>query len=662
MTPRAAALLLSTSLVLVAACSMHSREAGMLEDPVEVNEIAMPEAEPTSTPVGGEGDSSASLDDRTRVADLPARTTTETAELRRQEPVEESSDEVASGRLAQAEKKAEAPMVASRKDPSSADMDALAVSTPTARPARERGVGASTVAPASPKTTSGGSAGYGAAMGPTGGAVAASTGSVAMPAEPVQPQQITTYGGTEDYTDYGVNPYTMVVDDALSTFSIDVDTASYAIARKKIEAGALPPLEGVRVEEFINYLDYGYTGPSQASEAPFAVHMAAMPDPFRDNRHILRVGVQAKEVSRDEREPVHLTFLVDVSGSMSSPDKLPLAQQSMHMLVDSLREDDTVALATYAGRVARILEPTSAGNKRAIHDAISSLQSGGSTGMSSGIDLAYEMAWESFEKGHENRVIVLSDGDANVGRTSWDEMLSQIKGYADRGVTLSTIGLGMGNYKDTLMEQLSNKGDGNNFYIDDADQARRVFVEDLGGTMVTVARDVKIQVEFNEESVLAYRLLGYENRDIADKDFRNDKVDAGEVGSGHNVTALYEVILAEGYDRELATVRLRWEQPGADVDQGGSGGRERAYTFRDRDLAETVSMAPRTLRMAYATATFAEILRHSPAAQELSMDELIAFAKASKRPGEDDDAEVVALMEKARALGLRTSGGTVTRR
>ncbi|NOY28214.1 MAG: DUF3520 domain-containing protein [Oligoflexia bacterium] len=476
----------------------------------------------------------------------------------------------------------------------------------------------------------------------------------------VPPAEVTTYGSSERYTDYGVNPFTMVADDALSTFSIDVDTASYSLARKKLDAGVLPPLESVRVEEFVNYLDYGYKAPTDGS--PFSVHMAAMPDPFREGHDVLRVGIQGKKLSRDERPPLHLTFLVDVSGSMSSADKLGLAKKSLHMLVDNLREDDTVGLCTYAGRVAKILEPTSAANKRQIHDAIEGLKSGGSTAMSSGIDLAYGMAWASFEPGEENRVVVLSDGDANVGRTSWDDMLSQVKGYADKGVTLSTIGFGMGNYQDTLMEQLSNKGDGNNYYIDDSQQARRVFVDDLGGTLVTIARDVKIQVEFNPESVLAYRLIGYENRDIADKDFRDDKVDAGEVGAGHNVTALYSVLLKDGYARDLATVRLRWEQPGADVDQGGSAATERSFRFSDSALAERTDLAAKDLRIAYASATFAEVLRQSPEVEELSMDQLIAFARHARRAGEKDDIELVGLMEKARDLGAGTSSGSVSTR
>ena len=347
---------------------------------------------------------------------------------------------------------------------------------------------------------------------------------------------------SEEYTDHGINPFTLVTKDPLSTFSIDVDTASFTMARRKLNQGVLPAWEGVRAEEFINFFDYDYVAPKNE---PLAVHMEAMPDPFKDGRHILRVGLQAMEYEPEDRPPLHLTFLVDVSGSMSSRDKLGLAKVSMHTLVDNLGAGDTVALATYAGRVAKVLDPTEATEKTRIHAAIDALRSGGSTAMSSGIDLAYAMADEAFEEGAENRVVILSDGDANVGKSSWEAMLRQIKGFADQGITLSTIGFGQGNYRDTLMEQLANKGDGNNFYVDSQRESDRIFGEQIGGTMITVARDTKVQVEFNPAAVSSYRLIGYENRDIADADFRNDRVDAGEVGSGHSVTALYEVILGE---------------------------------------------------------------------------------------------------------------------
>lgn len=526
------------------------------------------------------------------------------------------------------------------------EADALAVSEERAKDRRAR---KDTSAPM-PSTIAAGpmpgksAGGGGAPYAPIGGELASS------PA----PEPVVTGSTSEDYTDYGVNPFTMVADDPQSTFSIDVDTASYTISRRKLQEGSLPSFAAVRVEEYVNYFDYDYVAPQND---PFAVNMEAMPDPFRPGHHLLRIGVQGREVSRDERPPLHLTFLVDVSGSMSSPDKLPLAKQSLHKLVDTLREDDTVALATYAGRVACILEPTSAGDTRRVHEAIEGLSSGGSTAMSAGIDIAYDLARKSFREGHENRVLILSDGDANVGRTSWDDMLSQIKGHADDGVTLSTIGFGMGNYKDTLMEQLANKGDGNNFYIDSEDQAQRVFVEKIGGTLVTIARDTKIQVEFNPASVRAYRLIGYENRDIADKDFRNDRVDAGEVGAGHSVTALYDVILKDGYSRELAKVRMRYEKPGAD-----GTATEKAWTFQDRALKETPWLASRDTRIAYSAATFAEILRESPNAAEISLDELTRFAEKSRRSGEKDDDELISLMRKAASLGAGRGGGlTVSR-
>jgi Ca-activated chloride channel family protein len=491
---------------------------------------------------------------------------------------------------------------------------------------------------------------------PTGGATLSSSNGPVVPVSPVVPVVIAEQRSTtEEYTDHGVNPYTLVSNDRHSTFSIDVDTAAYSVARRKLNEGALPPEAAVRVEEFINFFDYpSYAAPA---EGPFAVHMAAMADPFRPGHHTLRVGVQGKELTQAERQPVHITFLVDVSGSMQSADKLPLAKRSMHMLVDGLGEDDTVALATYAGQVARILPPTKAMNKRQIHEAIDRLGAGGSTAMSAGIDLAYGMAMESFRPGHENRVVILSDGDANVGAASFDTLLAQIKQYADKGVTLSTIGLGMGNYRDTLMEQLANKGDGNNFYIDSQAQAQRVFVEELGGSMLTIARDVKIQVEFNPDAVSAYRLVGYENRNIADKDFRNDRVDAGEVGSGHDVTAVYDVILKDGYAGELAAVRMRWEAPGAD-----KAAQEKAWRMTADALGQLDARAKKDTQIAYAAATFAEVLRGSPTAAEVSMDALIRYTKAAARPGQKDDQELISLMEKARALGAGERGQALSQR
>ena len=459
------------------------------------------------------------------------------------------------------------------------------------------------------------------------------------------PQDSATSG--EEYVDYGINAFVDTAEDALSTFSIDVDTASYTIARRKLNEGKMPAFEGIRVEEFINYFDYHY---DSSDAKPFVVDMEAMVHPFKADRHILRVGLQGQELAADTRPALHLTFLVDVSGSMSSADKLPLAKEAMHMLVDTLRDDDTVAMATYAGNISKILDPTHGDSKKKIHAAIDRLTSGGSTAMSSGLDLAYEMAWNSFEAGAENRVIVLSDGDANVGRTSWSNMLKQIKSYADRGVTMSTMGFGMGNYKDTAMEQLANKGDGNNFYIDSRAQAHRVFVEDFNSSMINIARDVKIQMDFNPEVVESYRLIGYENRDIADKDFRNDRVDAGEIGSGHNVTALYELVLAESYgDEKIATARLRYEKPGAD-----SVATERSWNVDTSDISSKRE-ASDSLKIAFTAGTFAEILRKSPHVSGISLTDLIQYGEGAKRRGEKDDIELIHLIEKARELSENKS-------
>ena len=453
---------------------------------------------------------------------------------------------------------------------------------------------------------------------------------------------------TESYRDYGVNDTTLVTDDPLSTFSIDVDTASYTVARRKLLEGRLPPRAAVRVEEFVNYFPYDYEEPKRG--VPFAVDLEATPHPWIGSHHIVRVGLQGKSYRPEEREPVHLTFLVDVSGSMSRPDKIGYAQRSLRYLVESLDPSDTVALATYAGRVAEILPPTSARDRATIFSAIEGLRAGGSTAMSSGIDLAYQMADRSFVAGHENRVIVLSDGDANVGKTSHEQILKQIRRYADKGITLSTIGLGMGNYKDTMMEQLANKGDGNHYYIDSLNEAKRVFAQDLAGTVRTIAKDVKIQVAFDPESVISYRLIGYENRDIADRDFRNDAVDAGEVGSGHRVTALYDVVLRDKPRRSLATVRVRNKQPGPDGPAA-----EHAFTIRASDVGKRFASASSDLRVAFAASQFAEVLRGSRHAEEVRLGDVADLARAAARPGVQEDAELVRLIEAAERLSADTT-------
>jgi Ca-activated chloride channel homolog len=444
----------------------------------------------------------------------------------------------------------------------------------------------------------------------------------------------------DDFKDYGVNEMTRTSDEAQSTFAIDVDTASYAISRRKIVEGSLPPASAVRVEEYLNYFRYSYAPPTDGS--PFAVHLDAAPSPFATGNHLLRIGVQAKQVSVRDRKPAHLVFLVDVSGSMNRPDRLPLAKRSLRILVDNLNDGDTVALVTYAGSTRVVLEPTPIERKAEIMSAIEDLTASGSTAMGSGIELAYGLAARTLGPDSISRVIVLSDGDANVGRTSHQQILETIAGKVEEGVTLSTIGFGMGNYKDQLMEQLANKGNGNYYYIDTISQARRVFQEQLGGTLEVVAQDVKIQVEFDPEVVAAYRLIGYENRHIDNRDFRNDKVDAGEIGAGHSVTALYEVKLARDAG-DLATVRIRAKKP------RGTRAEETAYRFGADRVSRRFEDASVDLRFATAVMGAAEIFRRSEYAAEWSLDQVLAIARAASQQSAERE-EFIALVERARPL------------
>lgn len=459
-------------------------------------------------------------------------------------------------------------------------------------------------------------------------------------------QQARAVTNTEQYTDHGTNAMTLATDDGLSTFSVDVDTASFTIARKKLDSGALPPEGAVRVEEFVNYFPYSYRKPTDGS--PFAVNLEAAPHPWNTGRAILRVGVQGREVAKAKQKPRRLTFLVDVSGSMQKADKLPLVQSSLRTLVDNLGPEDSVALVTYAGSTRVVCGPTPMARRAELHEAIDALTAGGSTAMGSGIQLAYEQAMLGYVAGAENRVLVLSDGDANVGATSHDQLLASIAGYAKKGVSLSVLGFGMGNYKDSLMEQFADKGDGNYYYIDSQSEAQRVFGKNIAGTLEVIARDVKIQVEFDPSVVHAWRLIGYENRDVADKDFRNDKVDAGEVGSGHSVTAVYELILKDGARTSggnVATVRLRAKAPGPDAPS-----KEYTTSLAASQMRSELASASADTRLAFAAASFAERLRGSRYAGELSYDQILALARGAARPGVAEDKELIRLIQRAKAL------------
>jgi Ca-activated chloride channel family protein len=426
-------------------------------------------------------------------------------------------------------------------------------------------------------------------------------------------------------------------EERFSTFSADVDTASYSESRRALREGRLPNADTVRVEEFVNYFRYDYPAPT---EQPFAVYTDLAPDPFHAGRQLLRVGVQAKRVAPEDRKTMHLTFLVDVSGSMNAPDRFPLVKDSLRILVANLNDRDTVSLVTYAGGVREVLPPTAVDQKGAILEAIDSLRIGGGTNMGSGMELAYREAVKWVRPGEVSRVIVLTDGDANIGNTTHADILKSVEGYVKEGVTLSTIGFGAGNYRDSMLEQLADQGNGNNYYVDDLRQARRVFEEQLTGMLQIVAKDLKLQVEFNPEAIRRYKLVGYENRVLAKQDFRNDKVDAGDVGAGHTVTALYEVELTGARVETLATVRVRAKAP------EGESAEEQAFPVHREQLRQDFDLAPPSFRLATVAASFAEALRGN---SDVSYLELETLAAGCAGAGEDA-IELRRLIGQARML------------
>lgn len=478
-------------------------------------------------------------------------------------------------------------------------------------------------------------------------------GRLTKPSEDITKEELNNSTDTEAFKNYGVNVWTKTKKDSFSTFAVDVDTGSYTIARRILTEGSLPPANSVRVEEFVNYFKYQY--PSPITSHPFSLTMEASASPFNENRYLLRVGLKGREVRKAERPATHLTFLVDNSGSMNSDDKLGLVKKSLKMLVKNLEPQDTVAITTYAGGVSLVLPPTSIVDKEIILNAIDNLVSGGGTAMEAGIDLAYKQAHASFQVGSINRIIICSDGDANIGKTEPTEILKQIKSYVDQGITVSTIGFGMGNYKDAMMEQFANKGNGNYYYIDNISQAKRIFVEQLNGTLQVIAKDVKVQVEFNPTTVSEYRLVGYENRDIADEDFRNDAVDAGEIGAGHTVTAIYEVKLRKQPDNNLATVRLRYKTPDA---QEITPAEEVAASFDLSRLQQNFDAASEDFRFSIAVAAFAEVLRESFAAKDWSLEKIISITETASQPNDKERQEFLQLVKKAQQLKLATSTAT----
>ncbi len=479
----------------------------------------------------------------------------------------------------------------------------------------------------------------------------------------------------EGYNDVVDNPFQRVTDAPLSTFGIDVDTASYANARRFLTGGQLPPAEAVRIEELINYFPYDYEPPSPRDEMPFAVDVAAHPAPWAPEHRLVRVALKGREVEADRRPTANLVFLVDVSGSMSDANKLPLVQQALTEMVEQLRRDDRVAIVTYAGEAGIALNSTPGSERGAIIDGIRRLSAGGSTNGAAGILTAYEIARRNFIEGGANRVILATDGDFNVGLTSDDQLIQVITAEAKTGVFLTVLGFGMGNLQDGKLEQLADKGNGHYAYIDGEREAKKALVDELDATLVTIAKDVKIQVEFNPAQVAGYRLIGYENRAMAAEDFADDTKDGGEIGAGHTVTALYEVVPidqelpgadgvplryqggsdddttrgappARGVSGELLVVKLRWKAPDEDVST------ERDVPFVDR--GEGARGADDDWRFAASVAAFGMLLRRSPYSGDADWRMVLDLAEGGL--GRDDGGwrhEFIDLVQRAQTL----SGG-----
>ncbi len=455
--------------------------------------------------------------------------------------------------------------------------------------------------------------------------------------------------GGEQYSHMPENQFVDASQDAMATLSLDVDTASYTLMRRDLLANRLPAPDSVRVEEWINFFDYA-DEPASNGDDPLAVSLESAPSPFGEGMSLLRVAVRAEEVPQEQRPSANLVFLVDVSGSMADANKLPLVQESLGILLDALRPDDTVAIVVYAGADAVVLEPTPIMERAHVLDAVMSLGAGGSTNGAAGIRTAYDLASQHLRPGGINRVILCTDGDFNVGVTG-DELIRLIERQRDRGITLSVLGYGSGNYNDRDMERLADHGNGNYAYIDSRNEALRVLSRDLAGTLQVVAKDVKIQVQFDDAVVHRFRLIGYENRVLAHEDFANDAVDAAEVGSGDFVTAFFEYELDPGvdpsqYDGALAEVRVRWKPADGDTST------ERSYSIGVRESRARVEDATPAFRFGAAVAELAEILRGSEHSQGARFDDVIALARSAGYRT-DDARELVELAARARNLSRR---------
>ena len=447
----------------------------------------------------------------------------------------------------------------------------------------------------------------------------------------------------DQYEDVDPNPVKLVSEEPVSTFSIDVDTASYANVRRFLEDGVLPPKDAVRIEELINYFDYTYPQPAEG-EAPFSTQVNVMPSPFAEGRELMQIGIQGRDIDRDARPPVNLTLLMDVSGSMFSDDKLPLAKKAIKLMLEEMEPTDTIAIVVYAGAAGEILEPTPVSDKRKIVAALEALQAGGSTAGGEGLRLAYSLAEQGLKEDAVNRVMLLTDGDFNVGISDPEQLEDFVSRKRETGIYLSVLGFGRGNYNDAMMQKIAQTGNGTAAYVDTLSEARKILADDLSGNIFPIADDVKIQVEFNPARVAEYRLIGYETRLLDREDFNNDKVDAGDIGAGTSVTAIYEITpvgssatqidplrygdtdtSASDPSGEYAFVKLRYKAPGAEE----SVLLERPVTQADR--VASVAAAPQWARFATAVAGYGEMLKGGEAlSAEFGWEDIRNLANGAK--------------------------------
>lgn len=467
-----------------------------------------------------------------------------------------------------------------------------------------------------------------------------------------------TNWNTENYSTIHENGFKDVRTDPLSTFSIDVDNASYANVRRYINQGQLPPADAVKIEEMINYFKYNYPEPNV--EHPFSITTELGKCPWNKNHHLMHVGLKGKNIDKSKLPASNLTFLIDVSGSMSSPDKLPLLKRAFALLVDELRPQDRVSIVVYAGAAGKVLDSTPGNEKNKIAKALENLQAGGSTAGGEGLKLAYKIAHENFIENGNNRIILATDGDFNVGVSSTSEMERLVETERESGIFMSVLGFGTGNIKDDKMETIADKGNGNYSYIDNIQEARKVFISEFGGTLFTIAKDVKFQLEFNPKQVKSYRLLGYENRLLNKEDFNDDTRDAGEMGAGHTVTALYEIVpigsasetpsvdelkyqtsipIADKFRNELLTIKVRYKEP---LEGKSKLLEQPVQNILTKNTSDN-------FRFSAAVASFGMLLRNSEFMGNTSLESILTLAKSAK--GEDEEGYRSEFIQLVKATG-----------